>query len=165
MEEAQSSTRRLSAQIQQVLEGNQELQVRLASTIAPSMAPSIKPSSLNDKKDHNDDSSTIIPAVMESQSAGTEDSAQHSRFGFTFDEDLHASRVYKRAKMNSIRNSMTSSAYHSVGWSFLSGLSLGEISNVAVMSLPISREELWNRERYSNRPEKRLLLLGRSYAK
>ncbi|KAI9772853.1 MAG: hypothetical protein M1840_008735 [Geoglossum simile] len=61
-----------------------------------------------------------------------------------FENDLFGTRVYKRGLL---RNSAVSSAsfeVHSQRWSILSGLSLSDISNISVLSLPLLAGELYN---------------------
>ncbi|KAL8691508.1 MAG: hypothetical protein Q9218_003274 [Villophora microphyllina] len=62
--------------------------------------------------------------------------------GFAFDQDLQATRVYRWLKYWASRLSLPSSTGRSRGWSFLSDVSLSEVSNVSVVSLPISAAEL-----------------------
>ena len=73
-----------------------------------------------------------------------------AQFKFTFDQDLKTSRVYKRAAVRLSNFSFPSSAAQSLNWSFFSGQSLADISNISVLSLPISRVDLWNPEHYVN---------------
>ena len=153
VEQAQSSSKKLSTQVQQVLESNQDIQARIASTRAQSIIPGSGEGSSNVVATMNDENSTVRrpTARVEDNNVGVK--VQNPYFGFTFDNDLYASRVYRRSMRKPSRDSSTSSAIFSVGWSFLSGLSLGEISHVTVLALPISREELWNPEHYSVLPE------------
>ncbi|KAL8670647.1 MAG: hypothetical protein Q9168_004826 [Polycauliona sp. 1 TL-2023] len=68
------------------------------------------------------------------------------QFGFAFDPDLRASRVYSRIARTFHRRSepdqisLPSSAGFSIGSSFLSGISLAEVSNISLMSFPIPLE-------------------------
>ncbi|KAL9033096.1 MAG: hypothetical protein Q9214_007671, partial [Letrouitia sp. 1 TL-2023] len=64
-----------------------------------------------------------------------------------FEKDLKSSPVYRRAGFSTLRVSNSSSS-GSPGPSFLSGLSLSDVSNVSAVALPISSEELWNHHRY-----------------
>ena len=74
--------------------------------------------------------------------------SQGSPFGFTFDKDLNNSRPYARAMRRDSTYSTASSTLHTMGWSCLSGLSLAEVSEVSVIGLPITPQELWNGHRY-----------------
>ena len=74
---------------------------------------------------------------------------QESAFGFAFDKDLRASRVYGRLTYEASDLSLTSSRGRSRGWSVLSGISLLQISNISVVSLPITAAELYDSYHYS----------------
>ena len=67
---------------------------------------------------------------------------------FDFLDDLQNSRVYRRnqAFRRSTCSALTVSAY-SVGWSFLSEMSMAEISKISVINLAIIEGELFNPER------------------
>ena len=71
-----------------------------------------------------------------------------SQFGIQIQNELEASRVYRRAAE---RHSISSylSGLHSAAGSAFSGVSLAEISNLSVLSLPISYGELWNPQHYT----------------
>ena len=75
------------------------------------------------------------------------DGSQARFFEFAFEKELETSPAYKRAAFNKLRLSNTSSNV-TPGPSFLSGLSLSDVSNVTAMALPISASELWNHHRY-----------------
>ena len=66
-----------------------------------------------------------------------------------FQKELETSPVYRRTAFNRIRASEGSSNATSYP-SFLSGLSLSDVSNVTAMALPISCTELWNHHRYTS---------------
>ena len=67
---------------------------------------------------------------------------------FAFEEDLFASRPYARAINRRPCWSASSSVVPSMGWSYLSGLSLADVSEMSILSLPLSPPELWNGHRY-----------------
>ena len=71
-----------------------------------------------------------------------------SQFGIQIQRELEASRVYRR---NAERHSISSflSGLHSAAGSTLSGVSLAEISNLSVLSLPIAYGDLWNPQHYT----------------
>lgn len=69
--------------------------------------------------------------------------------GFAFEEDLFASRPYLRAIKRRPCWSTTSSVVPTMGWSYLSGLSLADVSEVSILSLPLSPLGLWNGHRYT----------------
>ncbi|KAL8708991.1 MAG: hypothetical protein Q9220_006200 [cf. Caloplaca sp. 1 TL-2023] len=74
--------------------------------------------------------------------------------GFAFEQDLRSSRVYARISRTQSRKSepepisLPSSTACSIGSSFLSGLSLADVSNASLISLPISVKSLSNGQHY-----------------
>ena len=104
----------------------------------------------NDADEGGTASSEDIKMTEETNHGTGKESAhvQRPSFGFTFDQDLHNSRPYTRAlKRNSVW-STNSSTVHTTGWSCLSGLSLTDVSEISVIGLPISPDELWNGYHY-----------------
>lgn len=77
---------------------------------------------------------------------------------FDFDADLQLSRVYKRSfwkpwRLGSIRESCIYPAIdRSTGWSYLSGASLADVSNISTLSLPVYAFDISNSECYSFEP-------------
>ena len=153
MEQARSSAANLLAQVQQVLKSNEDLQARMAGLSAQSIVRNPNGDTLSVAAEMNDDTPTMTSARAKTGEIDVGIEVQTTRAEFGFDEDLHVSRVYRRAMLKPSRESVTSSTFGSIGWSFLSGLSLGNISNMAVIALPLFPEELWNPEHYSHAPE------------
>jgi hypothetical protein len=81
--------------------------------------------------------------------ASSQESGQYTPVQHAFEEDLEQSWVYQRSKARDVRFSVTSSAQLSLSWSMLSGLSLSNISNIAVQSLPIFEKDLQNSQVYN----------------
>ena len=67
---------------------------------------------------------------------------------FDFDNDLQGSRVYVRALRRKSFQSLRSNS-KSLGWSCLSELSMADVSNISIVSLPICGAELKNSEHYN----------------
>ena len=67
---------------------------------------------------------------------------------FAFEQDLLASRPYTRAINRRPCWSASSSVVPTMGWSYLSGISLADVSEVSILGLPLSPPELWNGHRY-----------------
>ncbi|RGP70082.1 hypothetical protein FSPOR_4194 [Fusarium sporotrichioides] len=67
---------------------------------------------------------------------------------FDFEDDLEASRAYRRAKRDTMDFSFRSSIARSNSWSVFSGLSLGDISIMSVIALPVYQEDLTNAQHY-----------------
>lgn len=69
-------------------------------------------------------------------------------FGFAFDEDLRATRVYQRLALVNSWYSLPSSKGQSRAWSYLSDVSLSQVSNISVLSLPLYAAELYDGGHY-----------------
>lgn len=167
--EARSSAGQLTTLIQQVLESNLEISQRMANLEMRTLGhlesagrtlvaleinrddASINTMKVAEdaNKDGNAPAQHVETIEETNQDADKESSSdQGPTFSFTFDEDLNRSRPYARAmKRNSVW-STASSAVHTMGWSYLSGLSLAEVSEISVIGLPISPQELWNGDHY-----------------
>ncbi|KAL8818704.1 MAG: hypothetical protein Q9223_002722 [Gallowayella weberi] len=131
MESAENTTKDLTASVQRVLKSNINMSRRLRNIerMHPALNPSACPSLTNSIYDQRSD----LTQTRET----------------SFEKELQNAPVYKRTAFNKLRASNSSSnAAHSVP-SFLSGLSLSDVSNVTAMALPISRTELWNHHRYT----------------
>jgi cell division control protein 24 len=67
---------------------------------------------------------------------------------FDFENDLGASRVYRRAQRDTMDFSFRSSIAHTNAWSIFSGLSLSDISIISAIALPLYPEEIENAQHY-----------------
>jgi cell division control protein 24 len=67
---------------------------------------------------------------------------------FDFEDDLESSRVYRRALRETMDYSFRSSVARSHNWSVFSGLSLGDISIMSVIALPVYQDDITNPEHY-----------------
>ena len=135
MDRALESTRSLNAIVRQVLKSNINMshQLRNVERMHPALAAS----------------NTSSCASLSIQERGSKRTISPVFFGFTFEEDLKTSRVYKRVALNESRFSRISST-NSIGYSFLSGLSLSDVSDISAIPLPISPMDLWNHHRYGS---------------
>ena len=127
--------RNLTSLVQEVLKTNVNMASRLKNLerMHPALAASLRTS-------QND--------LAKSEGSQSRASSRNTYYKFTFEEELTLSPVYKRAGLDQIRFSKSSSS--SIGPSCLSGLSLSDVSNVTAIALPISSMELWNHHRYSS---------------
>lgn len=66
----------------------------------------------------------------------------------TTESELYASRVYMRTKHRLSMSSLSTSHDSGAGLSFLSKISLTQISSISVISLPLCCNELWNPQQY-----------------
>lgn len=71
-----------------------------------------------------------------------------SQLRFAFEGILEASRVYKKYQQNECDKSFRNSVALSRAWSYLSDLSLAQISSVSVIALPICANDLSNPQWY-----------------
>lgn len=69
--------------------------------------------------------------------------------GSPFEQDLETSRVYRRATRMSLDLSVRSSVAQTHAWSMFSGLSLGQISNLSVLALPLYADDITNAQHYA----------------
>lgn len=73
--------------------------------------------------------------------------------GFAFEELLMNSRAYRSAAHNnSDVFSVSTSAGRTATWSMLSGLSLSEMSNIAILAIPVYQSDLHDKEAYDFEP-------------
>ncbi|KAF7513794.1 hypothetical protein GJ744_007845 [Endocarpon pusillum] len=128
---AEDSVKHLEGLVENMLTGHERLAQRLAS-FETTVAPSID-----------------IQTQRDDARLSTTSSIRENQFGFVFEEALKKSWVYQRAARNiDGSSSLFSSAGRTASWSILTGLSLSDISNIAVLSLPIYAEDISNREMY-----------------
>lgn len=98
---------------------------------------------------------TLSGSSVETQTTLTDTSTQPTSQGsdldssrFDFEEDLESSRAYRRAQRDTMDFSFRSSIAPSNIWSIYSGLSLGDISIMSVIALPVYQEDITNSENY-----------------
>ena len=157
--------------VQQVLESNHSISQQLANTelnsgtYASNTAPSTiranltTGSSIPTPSVNRDDESLITVRKVEPDLPKDVQQKMPPIFGYVFDQDLANSRPYMRALKRRSMWSLNSSAVQSMGWSYLSGLSLANVSQVSVINLPIRPRNLWNGQHYSHqvKPEKNIM--------
>ncbi len=146
MEQARSSAANLLTQVQQMLESNEDIQTQLTSSSVQSIVRNPNIDSLSVVVEMNDDISTITSSRAKTGKIDVGRGALTTRVELAFDQDLHASCGYRRALLKPSRESLTSSTICFIEWSFLSGLSLDNISDMAVIALPLFLDGLWNSE-------------------
>ena len=167
--QAQASASQLTTLVQQVLESNLDMSRRMANlemqTLgqARSSAPTLTAlsiardddsiSTMRVAKDYTKHRSTLLQSGDNIKETGGGASAlstttESLQFGFTFDQDLHNSRPYVRAMKKNLVWSVASSTLHTIGWSYMSGVSLANVSAISVIRLPVHPLELWNGQKY-----------------
>ena len=131
---------RLCDLVQQVLVSNHEMSLRLRNldekaaetivTVAPKLDDDASTTSLSVKP----------PLVNVSQTAQRR---------WAFEEDLLASRVYRKPLYSASGESLVTSAARTTASSVLSALSLTDISNISILAVPIYAHEISNSRRYN----------------
>ena len=146
MNEAEASMAELATVVTQTLESNREMSQRMARLEQQTFR---RP--LSSVPTINGRDATWSPSLAETTTADDTESivtirgsAQNARgnesrgtYAFSFDQDLDKSRPYVRAMKQQGAWSTTSSEIHTMGWSFLSGISLADVSDISVINLPI----------------------------
>ena len=156
MSEIQSSISNLNTTVQSILAHSEDIPQRLASIETKVAGLSrYAASTVERPTDTSDDASMIRPnndGIENDHLSPPELGYTMFQFCIQIQKELEASRVYRRtAKRHSF--SSLPSGFHSAAWSALSGVSLAEISNLSVLSLPISYNELWNPQHYTTARE------------
>ena len=80
--------------------------------------------------------------------AYTDDVDAFAALSQNLEEDLKATRVYRKAKYRFSTSSLSSSILHDAALSVFSKLSLAEVSYVSVYALPVYSQDLSNSIRY-----------------
>ncbi len=95
----------------------------------------------------SDVTSTISPLVRNT-SDELESQKSNPQFDPFMESQLYDSRVYLRAIRRFSTLSLPSNTCSAPGMSFLSAVSLGQISNLSVIELPIFHHEIWDSRDY-----------------
>ena len=147
MDEAESAVARLCDRVEQVLASNQDMGRRLRdmdhNTIRRAASTVI--SSRDDASTKS--SGTVTPPIH--PPGNLPEVIQRNQFGFAFEEDLFASRVYRKPLFSDSGESLVTSAARTTSSSVLSALSLTDVSNISILAIPIYSHEISNSNRYS----------------
>ncbi len=142
MEEAESAMLRLCSLVEQVLAKNEEMGLRLRNMDGAVSDPGPK-----ERPDASTTSSRTVSPPPSPPKDMPED-IQRNAFGFAFEEDLLASRVYRRPLFSDSGESLVTSAARTTASSILSALSLTDTSDISVLAVPIYAHEISNSARY-----------------
>ena len=147
MEEAESAMARLCDRVEQVLASNQDMGRRLRDMdhITIHRAASTAMSSRDDASTKS--SGTVTPPTH--PPGNLPEVVKRNQFGFAFEEDLFASRVYRKPLLSDSGESLITSAARTTSSSVLSALSLTDVSNISILVVPIYSHEISNNNRYS----------------
>ena len=100
------------------------------------------------EKASDKDDETIRPTSESGMTGHSQASPRESLSGFAFEKELRTARVYSRIRKRLSSTSLPSSTGRTRGWSVLSDLDLSMVSNISVLSLPISVAELYTSEHF-----------------
>ena len=161
---AEGSRYDLAINVNQLLESSRDVAQRLRSLEdnfdARSMVSRRRSLTVSLKLGHGEDSKTkqflnrlsMIEDYSASRALASPSSLTGSAYtatsAFDFELDLEASRVYRRAQRETMDFSFRSSVAWSNGMSVFTGLTLGDISIMSVIALPICAAEISNAHHY-----------------
>ncbi|KAK3331567.1 hypothetical protein B0T19DRAFT_83146 [Cercophora scortea] len=100
-----------------------------------------------------DDASTIRGVDRGTGMSGSVVISRVEQLRFAFEDVLEQSWVYQRNQENECDCSFASSDQRSHAWSIFSGFSLGVISTLSVIAMPLSLADIYNRRYYERRDE------------
>ena len=147
MEEAESAMTRLCDLVEQVLAKNQDMSRRLRNMDDKSTHQATSTTS-NVKDGASATSSRTVTPSPDAPEDTRIDFVQRNQFGFAFEEDLMASRVYRKPHFSDSGESLVTSAARTTASSILSALSLTDVSNISILAVPIYAHEITNSGRY-----------------
>ena len=98
------------------------------------------------------DSNSFVDFGLETGIMISDDNREREADPCSIDTDLElllqGSRAYSHGQSRNSQVSLSSCNKSRAGWSYLSRVSLSQVTNLSVLSLPISMHELWNEELY-----------------
>ncbi|KAG5808129.1 hypothetical protein H9Q74_007206 [Fusarium xylarioides] len=147
--ETKEHQEQLSNNVKVLLDSNQALSRRLMSVedaLDDQTIISRRMSIISLSASPSQNSSQQSTAQSPATSISTDTSLSISNFDF--EDDLESSRVYRRAVRETMDFSFRSSIARSHNWSVFSGLSLGDVSVMSVIALPVCQGDLANAEHY-----------------
>ncbi|KAL9601093.1 MAG: hypothetical protein Q9179_002981 [Wetmoreana sp. 5 TL-2023] len=155
LQEAQDAIVSLTSIVNEVMASNQDIARRLENMNLPTtLRHRSAPSALEGSAGTNDDVSIVGLVRNTHVSDASTLVGDDAQCAYAFEQDLRTSRVYTRVSRTLNRTSdlgpfsLPSSTACSMGTSFLSGLSLADVSNVSLLSLPVAIRALSNGGRY-----------------
>ena len=100
-----------------------------------------------------DDVSVLTPLPSRAPESNDNNDSSLSQFEPAVESEILTSRVYSRVIQRYSSLSFSSETGSSIGMSFLSGISLRQISSISAISLPVFSEEIYNSRNFqmSNR--------------
>ena len=158
LDEMQRSMNSLAAMVKRLLENGGDLFERLdgtdADVIPEAQDPFVDTVSSSSLRSSKSSCSIGSSPPRQPVSDDPEDSsaAVTESLGFNSHVELEfqRSKVYSRIKQRHSISSKPSSFNPATRWSTLSSISLADISNISVISLPLSTSEIWGFEHYTS---------------
>ena len=153
MQELQTSIASLNTAVSNILESNAGISCHVKDILAGSAESQSTPSATMDMPGTADKALTITPHDFQTsnpfQRTGSNYESPKITFGFALEleRELSASMVYSRTACRHSKSSLPSKT-HPFRWSVLSGLGLWQVSDLSVISLPLSADDLWNPQCY-----------------
>ena len=147
MEEAESAMIRLCNLVEQVLAKNEEMSLRLRN-IDDAIAKQCQSTMPKDDDDASISSNRTVLLPLNA-AINVSPTVQQTEFSFTFEQDLLATRVYRKPLVSRSGASFKTSTARTTAASALSALSLTDISNISVLGIPIYAHEISNSNHYT----------------
>lgn len=139
----------LATTVQTIVKNSKKMTHKLAHIEHKLVAPSrYATSTISSLPDLSDATSTVTPLDQDLQDGHSSAQAHMPISNSKLNLELYNSRVYLRTSHRHSISSLPSAFGSTSGWSFLSGISLAQISNLSVLSLPIRPQDIWNPHHY-----------------
>ena len=148
MEEAESAMTRLCGLVEQVLADNQGMSRRLRNMDDKPVHIPHSPGPSAEDDTSTTSSRTVTPPPPDLPRDDLPENVPRTQFDSAFEEELHASCVYRKPLFRDSRLSTATSAARTTASSVLSALSLTDVSNISILAVPIYADEISNQDRY-----------------
>ncbi len=149
MEEAHLSMNNLATTVQTIVESSEKMTHKLENIEQTLAAPSQYATSKISALPRSSDEALKLRLLGRDINDGHSPPQAHMPNAKSdLDLELSNSRVYLRTFHRHSVSSLPSASGSASGWSFLSGVSLAQISNISVLSLPLCPYEIWNPHHY-----------------
>jgi len=151
VEEAHLSMNNLATTVQTIVESSEKMTHKLENIEQTLAAPSQYATSTISTLPRSSDEALINTALGRDIKGGLSSAQTHMpSVNSDLDLELSNSRVYLRTCHRHSLSSLLSSSVSASGWSFLSGISLAQVSNISLLSLPLYPHEIWNYQHYES---------------
>ena len=148
MEETQTSVWNLTTAVSRILEYSEDVSRRLANMENSILRLNQGTATASLMSLETSDFTSKISPLVRNTSDELKSQKSNPQFDSLMESELYDSRVYLRAIRRFSTLSLPSNTCSAPGMSFLSGVSLGQISNISVIELPIFYHEIWDSRDY-----------------